>query len=337
MKLKNDTEINFRKVNKEQWQSRFKNYLISDCAIRNSSIISLLLREDLPEHELTKLSDSQVKSRSISMNIHDGRIGHSDHEGFSFPKIGASRKPIFQTLISTRLRAGNVWAVSAEKFGEELITPIGKTEPSKGIATQKLKCIDGWAYAVGSFRDIYKRVDIGRWEPVMNFFPELTSEQIRNGFFGFEDLDGPNESNMYAVGGHGDVWRYDGTRWHQCDFPSNEQLNTVTVSPTGEVFISGEGGNLWVGEKNHWKKVASGASSVLFNDSVWFNNQLWLCSGYQLKIWDGKELKRPEHNGELITYNGHMDAYDGLLVVASNYEVHAFDGENWQCLVAPYE
>ncbi|WP_151032690.1 hypothetical protein [Cellvibrio sp. KY-GH-1] len=238
--------------------------------------------------------------------------------------------------MTTRWRTGATWAVSAENKGIEEITPIGNTDPSKGIVTLKLKCIDGWAYAVGMFRKIYKRVDIGHWEKVMDGFPQLSPEQIEKGRYGFNDLDGPNESNMYAVGGHGDVWRYDGTRWHQCDFPSNEQLNTVTVAPTGEVYISGEGGNLWVGEKNSWKKIAKGFSSVLFNDSVWFNNQLWLCSGYQLKVWDGKELKTPQHNGELITYNGHMDAYDGLLVVASNYEVHAFDGNEWQCLVAPY-
>ncbi|MGV8834869.1 hypothetical protein [Cellvibrio sp.] len=324
---------------KQEWDSSLNGWIISDCAILTKDVITFAVREDISSGNIERLWDSEVPSRLFTLFIDDNPVksGHRECTGMSFSRIGISRKPIMQRLMSSRDRTGFVLTIGSGEKGSEEITPIGKTEPSKGIATQKLKCIDGWAYAVGSFRDIYKRVDIGKWEPVMNGFPQLTSEQIRNGFFGFEDIDGPNETNMYAVGGHGDVWRYDGTRWHQCDFPSNEQLNTVTVAPTGEVFISGEGGNLWVGEKNSWKKIASGASSVLFNDSVWFNNQLWLCSGYQLKVWDGKELKRPEHKGELITFNGHMDAYDGLLVVASNYEVHAFDGENWQCLVAPYQ
>ncbi|WP_156184362.1 hypothetical protein [Cellvibrio sp. pealriver] len=325
-------------TSKEKWNETFNRWLISDCALRTNKMVNLILRKDLNDKELSKLWDSEVPTRLVTINLEFSRIGYADFDnGFAFPRAGVARKPVIQGLTASRNRIGQVYSVNADLKQMEEITPIGKTEPSKGIATQKLKCIDGWAYAIGSFRDIYKRVDIGKWEPVMNGFPKLTSEQIRNGFFGFEDLDGHNESNMYAVGGHGDVWRYDGTRWHQCDFPSNEQLNTVTVAPTGEVYISGEGGNLWVGEKNTWKKIAKGYSSVLFNDSVWFNNQLWLCSGYQLKVWDGKELKTPEHNGELITYNGHMDAYDGLLVVASNYEVHAFNGNEWQCLVAPYQ
>ena len=322
-----------------EWLDSVKDWLIADCAVLTKEKIAISLRKDIPEGEIEKLWDSEVSTRLLTIFIDDNpeKSGHIGFNGMSFPKVGVSRKPIMQRLLSSRSRTGAVGAIGSGKEGLEEITPIGKTEPSKGIATQKLKCIDGWAYAVGSFRDIYKRVDIGKWEPVMNGFPELTSEQIRNGFFGFEDLDGPNESNMYAVGGHGDVWHYDGACWHQCDFPSNEQLNTVTVAPTGEVYISGEGGNLWVGKKNTWKKIAKGYSSVLFNDSVWFNSQLWLCSGYQLKVWDGKELKTPEHNGELITYNGHMDAYDGLFVIASNYEVHAFNGNEWQCLVAPYQ
>lgn len=333
-----DANINHKTlISKLDWEKRFKGWIIKDCAIRTKSLISFVLRKDLPDFELNKLFDGEVPTRCTSFDTENNLLGSSGfNTGFSFPQVGISRKPITQTIMTTRWRTGATWAVSSENKGIEEITPIGNTDPSKGIVTLKLKCIDGWAYAVGMFRKIYKRVDIGHWEKVMDGFPQLSPEQIEKGRYGFNDLDGPNDSNMYAVGGHGDVWRYDGTRWHQCDFPSNEQLNTVTVAPTGEVYISGEGGNLWVGEKNSWKKIAKGFSSVLFNDSVWFNNQLWLCSGYQLKVGDGKELKTPQHNSELITYNGHMDAYDGLLVVASNYEVHAFDGNEWKCLVAPY-
>ncbi|WP_049631878.1 hypothetical protein [Cellvibrio sp. pealriver] len=324
---------------KNEWLESAKGWLITDCAVLTKEKIAFVLRKDIPEGEIETLWDSEVPTRLLTIFIDDNpeKSGHIGFNGMSFPRAGVSRKPVMQRLASSRTRSGTIGFIGSGMEDLEEITPIGKTDPSKGIVTLKLKCIDGWAYAIGMFRKIYKRVDIGHWEKVMNGFPRLTPEQIENGHYGFNDLDGPNESNMYAIGGHGDVWRYDGACWHQCDFPSNEQLNTVTVAPTGEVYISGEGGNLWVGEKNTWKKIAKGYSSVLFNDSVWFNNQLWLCSGYQLKVWDGKELKTPEHNGELITYNGHMDAYDGLLVVASNYEVHAFDGNEWQCLVAPYE
>lgn len=79
-------------------------------------------------------------------------------------------------------------------------------------------------------------------------------EEMSTADMGFEDIHGPNESNMYAVGGCGDVWHYDGEKWEWCDFPSNEQLSCVLVAPNGEVYISGEGGNLWQGKLHTWKK-----------------------------------------------------------------------------------
>ncbi|SDT88740.1 hypothetical protein [Halopseudomonas salegens] len=133
-----------------------------------------------------------------------------------------------------------------------------------------------------------------------------------------------------------DVWRYDGSIWRQCDFPSNEQLGTVTVAPDGKVYISGEGGSLWVGETDTWERVGGLGSSILFNDSVWFDGMLWLSSDYQLRVWDGQRLRRPTHNGKDITHAGFLDAYDGLLVAATRHEVHAYDGSNWHCLVKPY-
>jgi len=154
---------------------------------------------------------------------------------------------------------------------------------------------------------------------------------------GFQDMPGHSEQELYAVAGEGDVWRYEGEKWTRCGFPSKEQLGTVTMGGDGKVYISGEGGNLWVGEKDNWKQIYKGSSSLLYNDAVWFNGLLWLCSDYQLRVWDGKKVRRPQHNGVDVVYTGHMDAYDGLLVIAGLYDVHAYDGQQWRCLLAPYE
>ena len=156
------------------------------------------------------------------------------------------------------------------------------------------------------------------------------------GGYGFNDLDAFSESDMYAVGGHGDVWHFDGREWSQRGFPSNVQLGTVTCAGDGNVYISGEGGSLWVGRESTWKLIYKGGSSILWNDVLWFNDKLWLASDYQLRIWNGKALEPVTHEGRQVPICGNMDAHDGILVVASLECVMSFDGREWRTIVAPY-
>jgi hypothetical protein len=153
---------------------------------------------------------------------------------------------------------------------------------------------------------------------------------------GFSDLDAFSESDMYAVGGNGDVWHYDGKKWTQMGFPSNVELGTVTCAGDGQVYISGEGGSLWVGQKSTWKSIYKGSSSILWNDVLWFEGKLWLASDYQFRIWNGKELEPVMHEGKPVPMNGHMDVHDGLLAIASSEYVMTYDGKNWKHIVAPY-
>lgn len=116
--------------------------------------------------------------------------------------------------------------------------------------TNRLKCINGYTYAVCSGRKIYKRIQPGKWE-LFAALPELSEQQYT---MGFDDLDAFSENDMYAVGGCGDIWHFDGANWKQLGFPTNAQLATVTCVPDGQVYVSGEGGSLWVGRNESWKK-----------------------------------------------------------------------------------
>jgi hypothetical protein len=199
--------------------------------------------------------------------------------------------------------------------------------------TERIKCIGGYAYSVGDRRKIYKRTDIGKWEP----FGHMPKSEERNiASVGFNDMDAFSETDMYAVGGSGDVWHFDGSAWRQMGFPTNVELATVTCAQDGNVYVSGEGGSLWAGRESTWKRIYKGSSSILWNDVLWFEGRLWLASDYQFRIWDGKALQPVEHQGKPVPIYGHMDARDGLLVVASPHHVMGFDGRHWQTIVAPY-
>ena len=319
-------------IARPQWEKHYKGWHIVDCAVRDRNIVYLVARPDLDVEKQSSTWDHDIGTRLLSIYLDEQNVekrhGWSDLDGFNRPRCGVSRKPIAQALVVARNNEGSVYSIGGGKPGamERIGTDLNPI-------TQRVKCIDGYAYSVGRNRKIFKRVAVGRWERLEGL-PKPGEGEISD--VGFNDMDGLSEKELYAVGAGGDVWRCEGKKWTRCDFPSNEQLGTVTVGPDGKVYISGEGGNLWIGSKDTWKQVYKGESSLLNNSSVWFENQLWLCSDYQLRVWDGKEVRRPQHNGVDVVYTGHMDAYDGLLVIASLYDVNAYDGKSWKTLVAPY-
>jgi hypothetical protein len=321
------------------WEQFFKGWFVVGAKIRTPELVYLLARELIPSEKISLTADHEIGVRMIQIN-HSKPEGRENlavvtAKGYDMPVGGVSRKPLAQELLISANADGSAFARGGGKRGEETLL---------GLTPKRIKCLDGYPYAVGLSRDVFKRVDIGRWEPFnREGFPALqtnfrtTRDAIKYGTaMGFNDIDGPNEKLLYAVGGKGDVWRYDGQRWQQCDFPSNEQLGTVTVAGDGNVYITGEGGNLWVGEKDDWKLVERGASSVLYNDSAWYRGELWLCSDYQLRVLRNGKLERPKFGEQDLHMTGHMDAYGDQLLIAGGGSAWLFDGKQWRCLVAPY-
>lgn len=275
--------------------------------------------------------DHDIQTKILVLNLLKAGDSHDCYgtrtlSGYNKPRIGITQKPLQQTLLVARNNDGQVSVMGGgAKFPDEFI------DPGKVPMTWRVKTIDGYAYSIGGQRKIYKRVDIGKWVRMADL---PRSERIEA--VGFRDLDAFSENDMYAVGGHGDVWHFNGKAWKQMGFPSNRQLATVTCAGDGKVYISGEGGSLWAGRLSTWEPLYEGASSVLWNDVLWFDGRLWLASDYQLRTWDGRALAEVAHQGDGVPIYGHMDARDGLLAVASPWSVMTFDGKAWRTIVAPY-
>ena len=299
----------------------------------SSDLIYLCLRENIPHEKASEMWDHDIPAQIFGLYLHlpDTPFGSQELDGFNRARCGVSRKPLSQGLIVARNNDGDVWAMGGGRKGA-----MEHIAPGQVPMTWRIKCINDYAYSVGDRRKIYKRVDIGKWEK----FADLPrgGEDIEN--YGFNDMDAFSESDMYAVGGAGDVWHFDGKAWEQQGFPSNVELATVTCAGDGHVYISGEGGSLWRGRESTWKKIYTGGSSILWNDVLWFEDKLWLASDYQFRIWDGKALIKPTYDGgpdgKSVPIYGHMDAYDGLLVVASPEVVMAYQDGQWRTLIAPY-
>jgi hypothetical protein len=337
----------FSFLDKARWLEVFKGHEIVDTAIRERDILQFCLRPRIPHEQASLLLDHEIPTRIVSLFLtraSGDNCGFHEFTGFGYPVLGVSRSPFERPggMIASKNKDGDVWPVGGGNG------PMEEIAPGQFPGARRLKCIDGFTYSVGGSREIYKRVAVGKWVPFVRtgliFSDDIpgiktmsTSRMLDVTMaMGFNDLDAFSPTDLYAVGGHGDVWHFDGTTWKQMGFPSNVQLGTVTCAGDGNVYISGEGGSLWVGSKSTWTRVYEGSSSILWNDVLWFNGQLWLASDYQFRIWDGKEMQAVTHEGKSVSMHGHMDVYDGLLVIASPEWVKTFDGKEWRTIVAPY-
>ncbi|BEC37330.1 hypothetical protein KS553_004383 [Escherichia coli] len=317
-------------INENIWRERFKGWIVTECAIRNSNILYFCVRKELSAKRLSSMWDSEIPTRIVAIYLHkpENPYGHAGVKGFNNPRIGIALSPKEQAILSSCDENGDVFVVgSGDNWPMEEICKDGRW-PS----TQKLKCLFNQTWSVGEGRRIYKRTAIGQWVPVMDGFPQ----DIKEGEWGFNDIDAFSEDDMYTIGGSGDIWRYDGHQWNMCGFPSNEQLSTVVCAPDGNVYIGGEGGNIWVGRNDTWRRVYEGHATILWNEMRWFEGELWLASDYMLKVWDGKTLERPMDGDKPVVLSGHIDARDGILVVAGGYTIDLYDGKEWKSIMKPF-
>ncbi len=318
-------------LDKKRWQEVFAQYWITDIAIQERHILQMCGRQRMSQEAASQVWDADIPARLITLftdRPEGNNCGFQELEGMHYPVVGVARAPFPRPsgLLSSRNADGDVWPRGGGSG------PMEQIDKGKWPGPQRLKCIDAVTYAVCGGRDLYRRVEVGRWEPFRDGLPQAEATSA----LGFSDMDAFSPSDMYAVGGHGDVWHHDGTAWRQMGFPSNVRLATVTCAGDGNVYISGEGGSLWVGEKSTWRQLYQGGSSVLWNDVLWFGGQLWLASDYQFRVWDGKALEPVMSEGKSVPVAGHMDAFDGILVIAGPEHVLRFDGAGWSELVAPY-
>lgn len=272
-------------IEKSGWSESLKGFIIVDCVVGERNTIYLAGRLIVDPEKASMMWDSEIPSMGCVIyldisgpdNIYGWQI-----DGLEKPKLGVSLKPDLQGLLVSSDEPNYVFVLGEDGDDEEVV------DQDNGVILTRVKTMFGHAYAVGLGREIYRRTDVRSWEKEEGFDSEFVPD------VGFNDIDGFAENDIYAVGDGGDVWHFDGVAWQQKGFPSNVSLATVTCGEDGNVYITGEGGSIWVGRDSTWKPIYEGKSTILWNDVVWFNDQLWLASDYRLRIWDGNNLVPPK-------------------------------------------
>jgi hypothetical protein len=105
---------------------------------------------------------------------------------------------------------GHVYVMGQGDDGAE--KPVGAK-----LQINAVKSIGGFAYVVGAGRAVFRRTGPNRWL-------RLSDAAMARGepdALGFDDIDGFSERDVYACGGRGHLWSFDGHAWRRRNVPTD--------------------------------------------------------------------------------------------------------------------
>lgn len=201
------------------------------------------------------------------------------------------------------------------------------------VLSRNVRFIGEHFYVVGGVRRVMRRDDVEQWSDITEQL--RTDQPARETLsWGFEDIDGFTEQDMYAAGGRGDAWRYDGTSWYPLQLPTNASLESVCCASDGNVYLGGSGHTLLRGRENHWRIVHQAETNQAFLQVVEFQQRVFAVDEWgrtlyeviddEVKPIDTGDYQFPEA-GCLCMATGH-----GMLLVAGAESASLFDGTRWR-------
>ncbi|GAB2882412.1 type IV secretion system immunity protein Tsi7 [Uliginosibacterium flavum] len=188
------------------------------------------------------------------------------------------------------------------------------------------RAIEGKVFACGMKRQVYERVDEALWHDISAPLP-TEGEEV-----GFEAIDGFFRNEIYAAGWNGEIWQFDGTRWHDRGSLTNRILTSVCCAQNGVVYIAGQSGLLIRGRNDAWEVVHwDEDTNVDIWDLCWFQDKLYVSTMSGLFTLEGKALVTVDFGGtaEPETFYS-LTTAEGVLWSIGESDVASFDGQSWQ-------
>lgn len=150
---------------------------------------------------------------------------------------------------------------------------------------------------------------------------------------GFVDVAGFSENDLYAVGGKGDVWHFNGKTWQQVSFPTNIWTRTVCCGGDGNVYVSCYEGLTFMGRENRWKKIYDGGISLGFKDMVWHEGKVWCTNDNGVwTIENGKLARASGLPSEIYVCSGSLSVSDGVMLMAGLGGAAFMENDQWHNL-----
>ncbi|MCF6189962.1 MAG: hypothetical protein L3J51_05770 [Cocleimonas sp.] len=200
-----------------------------------------------------------------------------------------------------------------------------KTSDFPALFFHNAKSINGKIYTVNSMRGVFKFTG-SEWIQLKSGLPDYEDIVGRN--YGFRDIDGFSEDDIYAAGGDGDLWHWNGEKWRQIDCPTNALLTNICCGDDGLVYITMNKNAILCGREDNWEFINQDMSDR-FESIVWFKDRIYLSSSYQLfQIKDNKFSAANEGEFRSLLW-GRLSVGDGIMVAALDRRIGIYDGKEW--------
>jgi hypothetical protein len=210
-------------------------------------------------------------------------------------------------------------------------SPIPKEVISRSV--YGLQNIQGTIYAVGQPRAVARRDGPNQWT-LISQEAQQGVEELDGIKIGFDCIDGFDQNDLYAGGGHSDLWHFDGEHWIPVDLPiANMRIRAISCAGDGQVYIVGRFGDIARGRGDRWEMVEHGVTTNDFTDAVWYQDRLYVAGDYLYQL-QGDELTRVDFGDAKETpfSFGQLYVNAGLLLSAGPHSAALYDGEKWKPL-----
>lgn len=186
----------------------------------------------------------------------------------------------------------------------------------------------GHAIAVGPKRHVYMRTSKNNWTHLDGgLYPQGASTDLE--YAGFSDIDGFSEKDMYACGGHGDLWHYNGHMWSQVDIPTNTVLENICCTEGGLVYITTNQRKLLRGRKDSWEIMEQNVTKKGFESIVEYGSHILVSTVSEILVVDGDDLRKWDVGMPKMKSSAYLATNDGILVVAGGTEALIYDRQSW--------
>jgi hypothetical protein len=328
----------------EKTLTLLKNFSIVDASIRSKDYMYFIAshiyelddenddEDDESENESTTTDTEILPKQAIRIFAYypnkpkDKQWGFQTIKDIEFMKCASASSPSSQ-FVGVGM-SGSVCTIGNGKFAIEKNIPESKEGPLRGPVRQVLS-IGGFVYVVQGNRGICKKLGENKWQTLCSNLPVSKSWQARDER-GFTCAAGLSENSIYAGGGQGDLWHYDGANWRELTFSTDAIIETMCIDPTGKVYIGCKSGQVYVGEGDDWKKISAGnIVTSSFKSMVWYQDKVWCASDYGVWTITDEVIEKANLPQHIHARGGHLSVGDGLLLLAGDTGAAYFDGTKW--------
>ena len=200
--------------------------------------------------------------------------------------------------------------------------------------------IAGALYVCGSGGQVYRRENKS-WRHIADSLKSPAAapqpgdtEALKNfGQHDFADIAGYSDTDLYVVGGSGEIYHFNGKAWTRCASPSVELLNSVCCAEGNQVWVCGFNGTLLRGNAgNGFKDMSGYDDNQIFSSLALVNGIVYLASNEGLFSYNEKSAKI-EAVSTLIEQDADdpnvLTARDGVLWSIGYKTIMFFDGNVW--------